>query len=93
MKTSGPDWFALIGAVGGIFAVGWTLWRAYREREHIHVKFYAYAEHHPNHIGPVAQFEVVNTGTLPAYIVKVGTDQEATVDVSLAIRLAVLSES
>jgi hypothetical protein len=70
--ASGPDWFAIVGAAGGTFAVVWTLWRAYRERERVWVKFYAFDDETASgHRQLVAQTEIVNLGTLPTQVVEV----------------------
>jgi hypothetical protein len=67
---------AFVGVVGGVFAIVWTLWRAYRERESLQITYYTYLDGNKTPPGSVGLITIVNTGTLPAYIVSVQTTEK-----------------
>jgi hypothetical protein len=67
-----PWWVAAIGAVTGVIAVAWNIWRAVREGERLVLSFNVFTEddHASTYIG------FANLGTIPAHIVSVSVTRK-----------------
>lgn len=81
--SNGPSVWAVIGAVTGIAALLWNIWRGMREGPRLHVAYYAGdkilgdPEHPPGvRVGSYVGLSVSNYGTITAYVDSVGFASE-----------------
>jgi hypothetical protein len=69
--ANGPEAVAVIGAVTGVAALLWNIWRSVRQGERLHVTVFVFQEEMPERSGPAAAVRIANVGTLPAYVTSV----------------------
>lgn len=65
------SWVAILGAVTGLTAFIWNVWRDVRQGARLHLNFYVFAEDTPRRKGAGAAMAVSNSGALPGHITAV----------------------